>query len=379
MKKLLFGTICALMSLSSISLATVKDTNNHAPMVKEATAVTKVDSYSGYILGNKAVRSAFPKNWEYKQDVTLKFDENSDLTWTVSSARKKSNGALDLGLMDDEATARAVSIVNNEDPNSDWFNISSALVNSNPDVQNSYTTAIVSNGYIENVTDFHFYFGMCEAGFVSVLYLEEGAEEWQIVKTDDGEPMYFAADDRNTAGTGVKNAWNQSAYHNGSSWMFTTTLKGKTARIAFTYTQFGGFGGNYMQLNAIEINTLNSAVNFMNKLANEEGICDKIANNTNQYKSVLELINYKITTEDLNALAEMTFDSALTSERNYYSFYSYLLNYAGIANSDPLGLNNNAAILSNDNLIVIIVISSLFAVSIISVLTIKAKKMKEEK
>ncbi len=218
-------------------------TNNFkAAEAVETPLTSTVNNYYAIIDNSSGLMTSYPTNWEYKKDVHVQFNDSIDMTWLVSFGRRTGTNMLALGNINDSAenyendvqvTAEQSTITAVTDTNSDYFKIAQALGYEGDTTK--FVSAVISDGYIENVQDFHFYFSGAEAGYVTVLYQEEGESNWTVVKTDDGEKSYYGADASNKQGSRVAGSWNQSAYHNGSTWQFTTTLQGKTAKIAFTY------------------------------------------------------------------------------------------------------------------------------------------------
>lgn len=358
------------ISACILSFAAFSNFNLKTSKVNAAGETAVLDNYYAIIDNSADLLEKYPTNWTYQTDTSVAFNDVLNMTWTISSGRRSSSNKLELGQIESAAAAAAATITANLDPESDWFKIAAAMGYSGD--TSKFVSVVASDGYISNIQDFHFYFGACEAGFVTVLYQEQGSDVWTVVKTDDGEKSYFASDASNTQGSGISGSWNRSAYHNGTSWQFTTTLQGKTARIAFAYEAYY-YASNYLTLHGICINTLNSAKHYIERLSSEDGICEKITNDTNNYKTTLELINYRISNDDLTNLSSLELTSEKTGERTYYAFYSYLLTYAGVANSDPLGLNS-ANIYLNNNELFIIVVTMCLAIAIVSTIVLVRKR-----
>ena len=381
----LMGISAALLMAGSIS--NVGLNIDKALAVGEENAAC--DSYYAIVDYGSDLNDKYPTNWQYKKDVTVKFNNDLDLTWTVSFGRRTSSHQLALGNINDMAanyengvaiSAAESTITANDDPNSDYFKISEALGYAGD--TSKYVTAVISDDFISDITDINFYFSGAEAGFVTVLYQEEIDGDWAIGRIDNGEKTNFAGLNGNKDGSGIENSWNQHAnvmtVLNDENY---SNIKGKTIRLAFTFEAYSP-GSNNLYLRGIKINTLNSAKNYLNKLANEEGICEKLTNNSQSYKTTLELINYKISDENLQALAETPI-TGNTSESTYYEFNSYLKEYVGLGEVDPLGIymNGNLIYYNNDYIIpiAIISISVVMAISLITFFVLKNKKHKRQK
>ncbi len=330
--------------------------------------------------------SKYPTNWQYKKDVSVKFNNDLDLTWTVSFARRTSGHQLALGNINDIAdnyeNGIAISpaestITANEDPNSDYFKISEALGYAGDTTK--YVTAVISDDFISEISDINFYFSGAEAGYVTILYQEEVDGDWTVVRQDNGEKSNFAGTNGNVDGSGVANSWNQHAAVMTilNDWNYNN-IKDKSVRIAFTFESYSP-GANNLNFRGIKINTLNSAKHYLNKLANEEGICEKLTNNTASYKTTLEMINYKISNENLQALADMPIIGN-TNESTYYEFNSYLKEYVGLGEVDPLGLYLSGSFVNNNNnmtiIITVVSFSVAVAISLVLFFIIKNKKQK---
>ena len=381
----LMGISAALLMAGSIS--NVGLNIDKALAVGEENAAC--DSYYAIVDYGSDLNEKYPTNWQYKKDVSVKFNNDLDLTWTVSFGRRTSSHQLALGNINDmdanyengvAISAAESTITANDDPNSDYFKISEALGYVGDTTK--FVTAVISDGFISDITDINFYFSGAEAGFVTVLYQEEIDGDWTIVKIDNGEPKNYAGLNGNKDGSNIANSWNQHA--NVMTILNDTNsgnIKGKTVRLAFTFEAYTTTSNN-LYLRGIKINTLNSAKHYLNKLANEEGICEKLTNNSQSYKTTLELINYKISDENLQALAETPI-TGNTSESTYYEFNSYLKEYVGLGEVDPLGIymNGNLIYYNNDYIIpiAIISISVVMAISLITFFVLKNKKHKRQK
>lgn len=381
----LMGMSCALLLAGSIS--------NVGLNIDKAIAVgqqnTTADNYYAIVDYGSDLIKKYPTNWQYKKDVSVKFNNDLDLTWTVSFGRRTSSNQLALGNINDidanyengvAVSAAESTITANDDPNSDYFKISEALGYAGD--TSKFVTAVISDDFISDITDINFYFSGAEAGFVTVLYQEEIDGDWTIVRIDNGELKNFAGLNGNEDGSEIANSWNQHA--NIMTILNDTNygnIKGKTVRLAFTFEAYTATSNN-LYLRGIKINTLNSAKHYLNKLANEEGICEKLANNTQSYKTTLELINYKISDENLQVLAETPI-TGNTSESTYYEFNSYLKEYVGLGEVDPLGLymSGNLIYHNSDYIIpiAIISISVVMAISLITFFVLKNKKHKKQK
>lgn len=381
----LMGISAALLMVGSIS--NVGLNIDKALAVGEENAAC--DSYYAIVDYGSDLNEKYPTNWQYKKDVSVKFNNDLDLTWTVSFGRRASLHQLALGNINDidanyengvAISAAESTITANDDPNSDYFKISEALGYVGDTTK--FVTAVISDGFISDITDINFYFSGAEAGFVTVLYQEEIDGDWTIVRIDNGELTNFAGLNGNKDGSNIAKSWNQHAnvmtILNDTNY---SNIKGKTVRLAFTFEAYTTTSNN-LYLRGIKINTLNSAKHYLNKLANEEGICEKLTNNSQSYKTTLELINYKISDENLQALAETPI-TGNTSESTYYEFNSYLKEYVGLGEVDPLGIymNGNLIYYNNDYIIpiAIISISVVMAISLITFFVLKNKKHKRQK
>ena len=322
---------------------------------------------------NAGVQSAYPSAWTLNTaGSTFTQDSQTNLEWKVSSGFRGSDNSFYLGGYLDGKTASEVEargLLNLSASDDDFAGMVSATGQSS-----GYGFAIQSSDYIEGINDLHFSLSS-EAGFLYVMYhLPTDADgEWNIIKTIDGENTFAPSGDLEVGSHGV-----YSGGYDSFNWSFKFILADNEdgsprAMIAFVYWTF-----NYTlnaKLNLISVNTDKATKGYLDKMS-EDAWCSK----SGTYKTTLEILNNHLSTAQNTTLSNIAITdptfSAATHCDNYYQFFEYVCNQYSISISNPLSSNAIFVIVdTNANKFLIITIISLVAISSISVMFIRRKKM----
>ncbi|MGM9874172.1 MAG: glycerophosphodiester phosphodiesterase [Bacilli bacterium] len=307
---------------------------------------TYYDSVSINFVNNENINAAYTSSKVYEKNKEVVLDSTSDIPWVISYGAKTTDAssfhignclASDYGYTSEYQTLIDSSITMETDTTSDNYKIAEALgrVGSNVVI-----SAIYSKEYISSINDIHLYWSGCEAGgFIRMLYNLEGSDTWTLLKTDEGEGAVSVSNE----GSGVAKSFNRYAYDNYLT--FASELKGKNARIAFTYEIYNTASKYYyLTLGGIRINTVSSCYNFANYVASNAEEYERLVNlNNGHLKAELEVCLSLLTDDDINSLKNMKIYTFSSSYDNYYDYLSFLASKCGIEGySDPLLGNTNA-------------------------------------
>ena len=288
-------------------------------------------TYNGVVsnlIYNRNVDAAYSNIKVFERNKVIKLDTTSDLEWVVTSGAKTADAAvLQLGNITtpDYGYSAAYSVLESSitsetDTTSDNYKIAEGLGYAGD--TSKAVSAVYSLGYISDITDIHLYWSANEAGgYVKMLYQLEGTDTWTQIYRDDGEGATAALTGMSGVGTGEKNAFNRYGYSNTLVNWHNNELRGKKARIAFTYEIYNPNNQYYyLTLGGIKINSVNSAINLANTIGTAE---TEILNGN--LKRQLQVAMYGIT-EGQKATLETTTITTIeaATSTNYYDYLSNL-------------------------------------------------------
>ena len=294
---------------------------------------------------------------------------NETMTWKFTCGRVKndtSKGFVTFRLETHGTTGNIMDTTKYPE-GTDEYAIANLLKGSATDLTEG--TAIISDGYFDELNDFSFFWRGQYATKIAVCYQIEG-QEWVRIS--------------NASNVSGSRGWDTGGYStfNSSSWTTKDAYKAKV-KLALACSNIGGDHGN-ITLSAIRVNANNAAVRYLNALSYREGMCTAdtqydlhLGKADNRHNQDL----FQLATENAEGafLEQYTLAGTKTQAANALDMYNnYVSKVEGLGEAKVSAANLYSPATNNGGLGVFIVIgaSALVAACALSITTVVIIKKK---